>query len=471
MTLRDRAMAQAARYFDAGAFQAELAALVARPTESQDRRGAPHLDAYLREAMAAMLEPMGFTCRIHDNPAPGGPPILTAERIKDPARPTILTYGHGDVVRAQAGQWRDGLAPFDLIEEGARLYGRGTADNKVQHLINLRAMAALIAAQGRLGFNAKVLIEMGEEAGSPGLKQFCAAQAAHLRADVFIASDGPRLRPDTPTIFTGSRGGLGFDLRVDLREGANHSGNFGGLLADPAMILAHALATITDARGQIMVPEWRPDSLTPRMREVLAALPPHDTGIVLDADWGEEGLSPVERVFGWNSFAILAMTAGVPEAPVNAIAGSARATCQLRFVVGTDTDAILPALRRHLDTHGFSQVRIVPHERNAFPATRLDPDHPMVRFAARSIEKTVGRSPHLLPNLGGSLPNDCFAEVLGLPTIWVPHSYAGCCQHAPNEHILKPLSRQALMVMTGLFADIAEQGLPQRETAPGPEGR
>lgn len=459
MTLRDTAFAHVAQYFDDGHFQQELAALVARPTESQDPRGAPHLIAYLKEAMEPLLMGLGFSCQIHDNPTEGGPPILTAERIEDPDLPTVLTYGHGDVVRAQEGQWRDGLDPFVLIEDGDRLYGRGSADNKVQHLINLRSMAAVIAAQGKLGFNAKVLIEMGEETGSPGLKAFCAQNKELLAADVFIASDGPRLRPDLPTIFTGSRGGIGFDLRLDLREGGNHSGNFGGLLADPAIILAHALACITDARGQIKIPEWRPTSLTARVREVLAALPPHETGIALDADWGEDGLTPAERVFGWNSFAVLAMTSGVPEAPVNAIAGSARATCQLRFVVGTDTKEILPALRRHLDTHGFEQVAIEASG-HAFPATRLDPDHPMVQFAAHSVEQTLGAAPHLLPNLGGSLPNDCFAEVLGLPTIWVPHSYAGCSQHAPNEHVLKSLSRQALLVMTGLFADLAEHGLP-----------
>lgn len=461
MTVRDTALSHVAQYFDDGLFQTELAALVARPTESQDPRGAPHLIAYLHEAMVPLLTELGFTCQIHDNPEAGAPPILTAERIEDADLPTVLTYGHGDVVRAQEGQWRNGLEPFALIEEGDRLYGRGSADNKVQHLINLRSMAALIAAQGRLGFNAKVLIEMGEETGSPGLKAFCEQNQAALAADVFIASDGPRLRPDLPTIFTGSRGGIGFDLRVDLRDGGNHSGNFGGLLADPAIILAHALATITDARGQIQIPEWRPTSLTPRVRAVLKALPPHETGIELDADWGEENLTPAERVFGWNSFAVLAMTSGVPDAPVNAIAGTARATCQLRFVVGTDRDEILPALRRHLDARGFQNVDILAQERNAFPATRLDPDHPMVRFAAQSVEQTLGAAPHLLPNLGGSLPNDCFAEVLGLPTIWLPHSYAGCSQHAPNEHILKSLSRQALLVMTGLFADLAEQGLPR----------
>ncbi len=461
MTLHDTARADIERYFDTGAFQADLATLVSRPTESQDPRGEPHLLAYLHEDMAPRLTAMGFAYQFHDNPAPDGPPILTAERFEDAALPTVLTYGHGDVVRAQEDQWRAGLTPFTLIEEGDRLYGRGAADNKVQHLINLAAMGAIITAQGHLGFNAKVIIEMGEEAGSPGLKEFCAANTDLLKADVFIASDGPRLRPAAPTIFTGSRGGVSFDLEVNLREGANHSGNFGGLLADPAMILAHALASITDARGQIRIPEWRPTSLTPRIREVLAILPAHDTGIALDADWGEQDLTPAERVFGWNSFAILAMTAGVPAAPLNAIAGSARATCQLRFVVGTEVDDILPALRRHLDRTGFDKVEIVAHARNSFPATRLDPNHPMVRFATASIEKSLGVSPDILPNLGGSLPNDCFAEVLDLPTIWIPHSYAGCSQHAPNEHVLKSLSRQALVAMTGLFADLSDQGLPK----------
>ncbi|APE45946.1 hypothetical protein BOO69_20530 (plasmid) [Sulfitobacter alexandrii] len=461
MTLRDAACAHVEAYFDSGDFQRDLATLVSRPTESQDPRGVPHLEAYLRRDMTPLLEAMGFTCRIHDNPAPGGPPILTAERIEDAALPTVLSYGHGDVVRAQEDRWRAGLAPFDLVEEGDRLYGRGAADNKAQHLINLRAIDAVIRAQGRLGFNAKIIIEMGEETGSPGLREFCAANADLLAADIFIASDGPRLRPSVPTIFTGARGAVSFDLDVTLRDGANHSGNFGGLLADPAMILAHALASITDARGQIRIPEWRPDSLGPRIREVLAALPAHDTGIALDDDWGEAGLSPVERVFGWNSFTILAMTAGAPEAPLNAIAGSARATCQLRFVVGTEVDGILPALRRHLDREGFGKVRIVPQADGAFPATRLDPDHPMVRFAAAAVARATGVAPDILPNLGGSLPNDCFADVLGLPTIWLPHSYAGCSQHAPDEHVLKSLSRQALLAAAGLFAELAEDGLPR----------
>ena len=459
MTELTKAQEISAAYFDDGFFKADMERLVACPTESQDPRGASHLRPYLQDQMEPMLRAMGFKSTIFDNPVAGAPPILVAERLEDPALPTVLSYGHGDVIRAQEGRWREGLEPFRLIEEGDRLYGRGSADNKAQHLINIKAMDAVIKADGKLGFNAKFLIEMGEEMGSEGLKEFCTRNKELLAADVFIASDGPRLSQTTPTIFTGSRGGIMFDLLVDLREGANHSGNFGGLLADPAIILAHALASITDARGQIRIPEWRPDSLTPRIREIIARLPPIDTGLIQpDPDWGEESLSMQERVLGWNSFAVLAMKSGVPEAPVNAISGHARATCQLRYVVGTERDEIIPALRRHLDANGFETVQIIPADRAAFPATRLDPDHPWVLFAKASLTKATGVEPHLLPNLGGSIPNDCFADVLGLPTIWIPHSYVACSQHAPNEHILKSLSRQALLAMTGLFADISATG-------------
>lgn len=455
---RQTALANAEHYFDSGAFQSDLGALVGYETESQNPDQRPELYRYLEQAMQPRLEAAGFTCRIHDNPDPKGGPLLIGERIEDPALQTVLTYGHGDVIRAQTEQWRDGLHPFRLVEEGERLYGRGSADNKGQHLINIAALEAVIAARGKLGFNVRIVVEMSEETGSVGLPEFFREHRQELEADVLIASDGPRLQPEIPTLFMGSRGGTSFDLVLELREGAHHSGNWGGLLADPAMILSHALSSICDRRGQIRIPEWRPDSLTPKVREALRGLPVEDgDGPEVNTDWGEEGLTPAERVYGWNSFAILAMSSGVPEAPVNAISARARATCQLRYVVGTDPDDILPALRRHLDAHGFEAVQIIPHDRGFFRATRLDPDHEWVRFAAASLKRTAGKAPHVLPNLAGSLPNDSFTDILGLPTIWVPHSYRGCSQHAPNEHVLKPLCRDALRVMAGLWWDIGER--------------
>ena len=458
---RDAAIAAAERYFDAGGFVRDLARRVAIPSESQNAGGRDALRAYLEDEMRPTLEALGFACRLLPNPSAGGP-FLIADRTETASAPTVLGYAHGDVIRGLDGQWREGLSPWRLAERGERLYGRGTADNKGQHTINLGALAAVLATRGRLGFNAKLLIETGEEVGSPGLRELCAAERTQLAADLFLASDGPRVAPERPTLFLGARGIVDFTLEVALREGAHHSGNWGGLLANPGIILAHAIASIVSARGAIRVREWVPGSLPNSVRAALAdiAVDGGPGAPAIDRDWGEPGLSPAEKVFGWSSFDVLAFKTGNPEAPVNAIPPRAQAHCQIRYVVGTDPARFLEALRRHLDAAGFGMVRVAPAASGRFAATRLDPDHPWVAWAAASIERTTGARPAILPNLGGSLPNDIFAELLGLPTVWVPHSYAGCAQHAPDEHLLKGVARQGLAMMAGLYWDLGEGRTP-----------
>src|SRR5205085_236083 len=288
---RQSAIAAAEKYFDSGGFHADLARRVAIPTESQNPDRQRELEAYLETEMAESLARMGMTSRIFANPRGKGGPFLIAELVEDPKRPTALMYGHGDVIRGQESEWRSGLGPWTLTQEGDRIYGRGTADNKGQHTINLAALETVLRTRGRLGFNLKVLIETGEEMGSPGLEEFCEQHKELLRADVLIASDGPRLQPGRPTIYLGTRGALNFHMTVELRKGAHHSGNWGGLLANPGIILAHAIATIIDARGSIRIPEWRPDTLTPSVRAALAGLEISggDDGPAIDEHWGEPG--------------------------------------------------------------------------------------------------------------------------------------------------------------------------------------
>ena len=110
---------------------------------------------------------------------------------------------------------------------------------------------------------------------------------------------------------------------------------------------------------------------------------------------------------------------------------------------------------------GFGDIEVEPARDIIMHATRLDPDNPWAKFAARSIEKTGGQKPNMLPNLGGSLPNEVFTDILGMPTVWVPHSYAACSQHAPNEHLLAPVARDGLRLMTGLFWDLGAEGRPR----------
>lgn len=468
--MRADAIAEAERHFDEGEFRSDLARRVAIRSTAQLPELRDQLDHYLRGEIGPSLAALGYEWSIHPNSDSRGGPFLVARRHEDPDRPTVLTYGHGDVVRGLEGEWRDGRDPWTLAVEGDRWYGRGTADNKGQHSINIAALAAVLRVRGRLGFNSTIFLETSEEVGSPGLAEFAADRRELLDADVLIGSDGPRLQPDAPTIFMGTRGALNFTMRVDLREGGHHSGNWGGLISNAGTRLANALAALVGPRGEILVDELKPEAIPPSVRQVLAGVEIDGgaDGPAIEPEWGESGLTPAERVFAWNALEVLAFEAGHPDNVVNAIPPRATAWCQIRFTVDRDPDTFLPAIRRHLDRLGFPDVSVALTEGDVMMrATRLLPDHEWVRWVRRSIEATIDGPLTVLPNLGGSLPNDVFADILGMPTIWVPHSYASCSQHAPDEHVLAPLVRDGLRIMAGLFWDLGEDGTPPHRSDDG----
>jgi acetylornithine deacetylase/succinyl-diaminopimelate desuccinylase-like protein len=448
------------QHFHSGGFLAELGRRVAYRTESQSGGRAKELRAYLEEDMRPALAELDFTSRLVESPS-GKSPFLIAEHHESASLPTVLTYGHGDVVDGMEGEWRDGLDPWETTAIGDRVYGRGTADNKGQHSINIAALRAVRQARGgRLGFNAKFILEMGEEIGSPDLNKVCADHRDELKADLFVGSDGPRLSAVRPTIFLGCRGGMRFHLDSNLRDGGHHSGNWGGVLANPATILANAIASLVDGHGRLRLEVMKPPRLSNQIRAALAdvKVEPSADEPALSENWGEDGLSAAERLYAWNTLEVLAMSAGNIDKPANAIPGQARAVLQLRFVVGTEIDKVLEAVRVHLRDNGFPMVAVTATQ--SFAASRAEIDSPWIKWAADSIAHTTGKAPAVLPNFGGSLPNDVFAGTLGLPTIWLPHSYPGCSQHAPDEHILLSVTEEALGIMAGLFWDLGELARP-----------
>lgn len=461
---RDQAIAAAAAYADNGRFLTDLTRRVAIATESQKPERRPECYRYLRD-IDADLARLGFAGEIVDNPDPVGGPLLIARRHEGDDLPTLLVYGHGDVVAGMEGQWANGRNPWKVSVEGERIYGRGTADNKGQHTIVMLALEAVLGTRGKLGFNTVALIETSEETGSAGLRQVCQTHRAKLTADWLIASDGPRLKMERPTLDGGTRGVVDFDLVCDLRPGGHHSGNWGGLIANPATVLANAISSLISETGRIHVRGIVPDKIPESVRAALSriTLEAEEDGPELDDWWGEPGLSQSERVFGWTALEVLAMSAGNPAQPVNAIPPRASARMQIRYTVDTDPARFIPAIRAHLDAHGFSNVSVAPKAKESdWGATRLDPEHPLMRWAAASVERTMGIAPTILPNAGGSLPNDCFADILGIPTVWAPHSYSGCSQHAPDEHLLRPLAAEGLAIMAGLFWDLGTEERPAR---------
>lgn len=460
MTTRAEAIENARQQLRSGAFLGELNRRVGYRTESQSGNSGAALRAYLEDELQPAFAELDFTTRLIESPTGRGPYLL-AEYREDSTRPTVLSYGHGDVVDGMAGEWRDNLDPWQTTIRGERVYGRGTADNKGQHSINLAALRAVRETRGgRLGFNARFIIETGEEIGSPDLRQVCEALRGELSADLFLASDGPRLSADRPTIFLGCRGGIRIHLDVNLRDGGHHSGNWGGVLANPATILAGAIATLVDHNGRMLLEALKPPRISNQIRATLAdvEIRPTQGEPELSENWGEQGLSAAERLYAWNTLEVLAMSAGNIEKPANAIPGKAQAVLQLRFVVGTRYAEVVDAVRSHLHAGGFKMVEVSAAQ--SFAASRTDFDSPWVNWTAQSIRQTTGKAPAILPNFGGSLPNDVFSDTLGLPTIWVPHSYPGCSQHAPDEHILLPVTDEALAIMAGLFWDLGE--MPDR---------
>src|SRR6202011_3603627 len=266
MATRADAIARVRQHLHSGEFLEELDRRVAYQTESQNADRGDALRAYLVENLLPAFGELDFTTRLIESPTGRGPYLL-AEYHEDGARPTVLTYGHGGVVGGMVGEWRDNLDPWQTTTKGDRVYGRGTADNKGQHSINMAALRAVREARGgKLGFNAKFLIETSEEIGSPDLAQGCQSLHHEMAAALLLYSHGPRLSADRPTVFLGCRGGVRIHLDVNLREGGNHSGNWGGLLANPATILANAIAALVDHRGRMKLEIMRPPRITNQIR-------------------------------------------------------------------------------------------------------------------------------------------------------------------------------------------------------------
>ena len=453
----DQALKISENLFVDGEFIANLRSLVSFVTDSKNSVSNENLIRYYVDGLSGILAELGLQTEIIDNPIKNAPPFLIGKRIESSELKTILLYGHGDTVPLQQELWNEGISPSKLKIIDEKIYGRGVADNKGQHLINLMALLSVLKTRKKLGFNIKVIFEMGEEVGSPGLFELCEQYKDYLKSDVLIASDGPRVAVDVPTVFLGSRGAINFELEVKYREGAHHSGNWGGVLRDPGVRLSHALSIITNKTGNILIENWKPTSLTEEVRDRLKSLPNTvSKTLEIDENWGEPGLSSNEKLFGWNSFSILAMKSGDIDVPVNAIQPSAKALCQLRFVVGTDANKVISFLREHLDQHGFQDIKIIAENAINFEASRTNLDNVWLKKIEHILEEFYGDKIHVIPNLAGSLPNNCFTDILNIPTIWIPHSYKECSQHAPNEHLPINLLRDALLLMTNLYWNLGK---------------
>ncbi|HEU4807407.1 MAG TPA: M20/M25/M40 family metallo-hydrolase [Homoserinimonas sp.] len=365
-----------------------------------------------------------------------GPPAVYGERIVGRELPTVLIYGHYDVQPAEGDGWHN--PPFEPVVHAGRMYGRGSSDNKGQHLAQLLAIRATLAVHGELPVNVKLLIEGEEEIGSPHLADLVLANRKLLSADLAITSDGPVHRSGTPQLVLGTRGQLGVELRT---RGANqdaHSGSLGGLLPDPAAELVKALATLWQSDGRVAVAGFYDQVIEPTEQERanLAQLP-----LDLDAHLSAFGISELpppnqlgfyERLMLQPTMTITGLASGYSGPGMKTvIPRNAMARIDMRLVPGQDPDQVFSLLEAHLHRHA-ERVELV--RLSSGPASRIPIDNPYVSLLARAVEEATGRLPFVVPSLGSTLPNYVFTDILEMPSVLVPYANADQNNHAANEN-------------------------------------
>jgi acetylornithine deacetylase/succinyl-diaminopimelate desuccinylase-like protein len=394
-------------------------------------------------------------------------PIVYADWLGAPDRPTVLIYGHYDVQPVDPlPAWT--VAPFGAVIRGANLYGRGACDDKGQMFAHVKALEAHLRAHGRLPVNVKCLFEGEEEIGSPSLMPFLARHQRALAADVAVMSDTPMATPDRPALTYALRGALGLELIVRGPRHDLHSGQFGGAVHNPLQALCAIIAGLHDAAGRINIPgfydrvrRWPPDE-----RAFMARNGPADADILRDAGavrgWGEGGYTLHERTTIRPALTVNGLTGGYQGPGGKAVIPAvASAKLSFRLVPDQEPHEIAALFRRHL-------ARVVPPTVHCTIRTGLaarpalvDRRHPAVQAAAAACTAAFGMAPAFRRS-GGTIPVvSAFQELLRVPTVLMGFAPPDARIHAPDEHFPLATFFKAIAACTSFLDEVGRAVRPR----------
>ena len=387
--------------------------------------------AFLR----ARLEGWGFAVEVHPTESH---PIVYAEVGPRDARFTWLLYGHYDVYPADEKQegWR--TRPFEPVVDGDRVWGRGTGDNKGQHLAMLHAIALWRELKGELPIRVKVILEGDEETGSGPLPKFIEAHRARLSADLCCYSDGPMFPNDQPVLLMGVRGNLGIEFVAKGARRNLHSGNFGGVAPNPTMDLIHLLAEMVDRDGRLAVPgaAYADVKVAAADLEAVRRLTVDHAGfresVGVEPTTGEDDALFHERLMLRPAFNVSGFASGYTgPGQKTIIYKEALAKVDVRLAGGQDPDTVFEAIRRFAAARRYDGIEV--RRTKSTPPSRTPLDHPLVPVVKAAVARGFGGEPLVVPALGGTTPDFVFTRLLGLPSIVVPLAPYDENNHAPNE--------------------------------------
>ena len=449
-----------ARYH-APRFVRELAELIRFPSVSS----LPQHASDLRECAAWLvhhLRAIGLEgVRCWDT---GGHPVVCGHWLHAAGRPTVLIYGHYDVQPADpAAEWSS--PPFTPRVRDERLFGRGSADDKGQMFVHVKAIESWLRTRGSIPVNVKCLFEGEEEIGSSSLPAFLGAHRAEIEADAAVVSDMRIRGPDRPSITESLRGALRIELEVRGARTDLHSGNFGGAVANPLQILCEIVAKFHDGTGRIAIPGFydRVRDLTADQRAEMAAAGPTDREILAEAGatstFGESGYSAYERTTIRPALTITAVRGGHQGAGEKAvIPARASAMLDFRLAADQDPDEIDRLCRRFVARIAPSMVNVTL--RTLFRAWPVSSprDEPAMRAAAAAYRAGFDRAPMVL-RIGGTIPVvHMLKTTLRIPTVMMGFALPDSNLHAPDENMHLPTFFRGIRTSIGFLREMAARG-------------
>jgi acetylornithine deacetylase/succinyl-diaminopimelate desuccinylase-like protein len=397
---------------------------------------------------------------------PGVPPYVCGEWLSAPAAPTVLVYGHHDVVPpGPAEKWTS--PPFVPVEKGGRLYGRGTADDKGGFLAWVAAASAWRSAVGRCPVNLRFLIEGEEETGSASLPVFLERHRDRLSADVAVLSDTYNFAPGVPALTWQLRGLVQVDVEVSCLGRPVHSGDFGGAVPDAVRILCRMLDDLRAPDGRIAVPGLYRDFVRPSaaVRRRLASLPFSEAAFRRGAGMlpgtrleRERGVSVYEQLWTRPSLSVIAIEAHPLHGAANQILDSARARLSLRTVPKMDAETTGRQLIRKLTTRPPAGARVEARIVRTTPWWSCEPSGPAFEAALRALARGYGRKPALVgsgASIGFVKP---FADALGVPCLLSGVFDPGCAAHSENESLHLGDWKKSMRSAVHLFDELGRIG-------------
>lgn len=388
------------------------------------------------DILIGMLDGLGFETHLV---ATKGHPMVVGRWLKADDAPTVLLYGHYDVQPPDPlDLWTS--PPFEPTIRDGRVYARGVADNKGQHLAQILAIESLFKIYGRLPCNVILLLEGEEEVGSPHIADFVREHRDLLKSDLAVTADGPMHPSGRPTVKLGSRGVLSFDLVVKHANRDVHSGNFGGVVPNPLWTLVHLLGTMKNDRGEITIAGFNDAVLAPTAEEVAAA-----ARLPLDLDGVKHslGLSRLDAPRERDYYERLCFR---PTLTINGLHGGygglgsktvlpheAIAKCDVRLVAAQDTADILRKIKAHVAKHA-PEVTVVSEGPGMQPSkTPITSKH--MAPIRNAVLAAHGVEPLIFPAGFGSLPGYAFTDILGIDAFVMPYGNHDEANHAPNENL------------------------------------